>query len=396
MVPKKQQHDISPDVLRLVMGLNWSVQSRPKGNSQIRFWWPPRGSEDSKFQAVSTGTKTDKISQSEQTNIVADWFNRNGFKAPVVTNSDSLSERMAAYVQKEYDGSPTATVTSANKHMNRLLTACSLLGVVVIQDVTPQAFDAAAAIMRKRQRGAGQISGKSWKDMLFACRKFFRFHIVNGPTGRLDPNKFITQDPTINQSTPPRSSTIAKRKVAWTQNEFDATIENIGGVDADDFVDAMKLLRYAGGLDECDVFELHEEQFVKAGGRLIIKKLRGKHKRGIAREWIRMPVPKLLEGMVKKRLKKAKDFKGYLFPWIGRLKALTSFNAQIYKTVKRAREKAGYPMKEIKSLRHSFVTDMLAKGVPEGQIQEFLGHVKGSPVLRETYDLTAYDDSAID
>lgn len=400
MTPKRPQaQEISSEILSLVMGLNWSVQPRNKGNSQIRFWWPPKGQEGSKFQGVSTGGKTDKISHAEQGRIVAEWFSRNGFKAPVKKadlGDGGLGERARIYIASQYAGSPSATITAVKTHLRRLVAACEKLGALTIQDVSPEVFDAAVPMMKLRERGEGDMGAKRWMGMLFACRKFFKYHILNGPTGRHDRNKFIKEDPTVNQETPPKSATMAKRKVRWTDEEFEETLENIDCDKVQDFVDAMKLLRFAGGLDECDVFELHEDHFTKTKGRYVIKKLRGKHKRKLATEWIRLPIPKKVEPIIKARLKGAKAFNGYLFPWAVSYKNLTCFNAQIYKVVKRARAKAGYPMKHIKALRHSFVTEMISKRVPEGQIQEFLGHVKGSPVVRTTYDLSEYNDNAID
>lgn len=68
------KHEIPPELLAVILSLNWSVQTQKRGNSQLRFWWPAFGQDGAVFRAVTTGTKTDKISKERQTELVAAWF----------------------------------------------------------------------------------------------------------------------------------------------------------------------------------------------------------------------------------------------------------------------------------------------------------------------------------
>ncbi len=114
--------NIPAEILTVILGLQWSVQARDRGNSQIRFWYPKSGPLK-KFRALSTGMKTDAVPKDVQLAKVAEWFMQTGFK-PATTHAPEndflLLNELEVYIAKEYRGAPSRTIKPIRQHLERL------------------------------------------------------------------------------------------------------------------------------------------------------------------------------------------------------------------------------------------------------------------------------------
>ncbi len=389
---------IPAEILSVILGLEWSIQPRDRGNSQIRFWYPKSGPLK-KFRAISTGVKTDVIPKDRQLRLVADWFLDNGFKPAAVVapeNDFLLTGEVDAYIANEYRGAPSGTIKPIRQHLDRLVEflkagdpANKLPGVSGVREVTRRHFDAAWAKMALAEEQDPNPAAprvylvpKTVKNMLGNVRKFFRWEMVREVK---EGEPYLEKDPTLNAKMPTKGECAAPVKVKWEDDEFKATIKKVTCVDTRD---TLLMLRYCGGLDVADTMQLQATHFKRTpNGVLFIEKLRAKSKRTSRNEWIKIPVAKIILSMVEARLAACKSPEDFVFPWNVRHSTIDGFEAGLYKRTKTARARAGFAMKEIKALRHTFASEQIAKGVPIWQVQPWLGHVKGSPITAQVYNL---------
>jgi site-specific recombinase XerD len=388
--------NIPPEILGVILGLEWSVQARDRGNSQIRFWYPKSGPLK-KFRAISTGTKTENVPKDRQLELVADWFIREGFKPATIeapVNDFLLTDELEIYLSKEYRNSPPRTIAPIRQHLERLFEylitgepAKKIEGVSGLRQVSRRHFDAAwekMALAEIQEPGEAPIYlvSKTIKNMLGNIRKFFRWEMVREVK---EGEAYLDKDPTLNAKMPTKGECAAPVKQKWEKKEFADTLKYIPDADTRD---TLLMLRYCGGLDVADTKQLQAVHIGKAGKKgLFIRKLRAKSKQKSKSEWIMIPVAEIILPMVKARLAQCSKPEDFLFPWNAIHSTLGGYSSGLYKRVKKARALAGLPMKELKALRHTFATEQIEKGVPIWQVGPWLGHVKGSPITAQVYNL---------
>jgi site-specific recombinase XerD len=388
--------NIPAEILGVILGLEWSVQARERGNSQIRFWYPKSGPLK-KFRAISTGTKTESVPKDRQLELVAEWFIKEGFKPATVEapeNDFLLADELETYLIKEYRDAPLRTIKPIRQHLERLFKYLKagepgrkIEGVSGLRQVTRRHFDAAWGKMELAEvQEPGEppvyLVPKTVKNMLGNIRKFFRWEMVREVR---EGEAYLDKDPTLNATMPTKGECAAPVKQEWNKKEFAETIKNLACVDTRD---TLLMLRYCGGLDVADTKQLQALHFERTGkSGLFIRKLRAKSKRKSKSEWIKIPVAEIILPMVKARLAACTKPEDFIFPWSSIHATLGGYSSGLYKRVKKAREKAGLPMKEIKALRHTFATAQVRKGVPIHQVGAWLGHVKGSPITAAVYNL---------
>ena len=388
--------NIPAEILTVILGLQWSVQARDRGNSQIRFWYPKSGPLK-KFRALSTGMKTDAVPKDVQLAKVAEWFMQTGFK-PATTHAPEndflLLNELEVYIAKEYRGAPSRTIKPIRQHLERLFgylkagdPSRKIEGVSGLREVTRRHFDAAWEKMALAEKQVPEdapvyLIPKTVKNMLGNVRKFFRWEMVREVK---EGEPYLEKDPTLNAKMPTKGECAAPVKVKWEEDEFKATLKKVTCVDTRD---TLLMLRYCGGLDVADTMQLQALHFERTpNGVLFIRKIRAKSKRTSRTEWIKIPVADIILPMVEKRLAVCTKTEDFIFPWNSIHSTFGGFAAGLYKRTKKARALAGLPMKELKALRHTFATEQIAKGVSIPQVGAWLGHVKGSPMTAAIYNL---------
>lgn len=417
---------IPPELLALLLNLSWSLQTRKRGNSQIRFWWPAKGEPGGAFRALNTGVKTDKVSRERQTELVAEWFIKEGFApAPQVTPGQiGLEQECEEYIQSEYvsKGHPSGTIKPIRQSLRRLREVLAkgvperrIPPVVTVPAMTREAFHAAVPVLKMREKAIPgkppYLKPKAWKNLFNNIRAFVRWELTR-TTGGL---RHLPEDPTLGVQTPTKAEIKRSRPVRteWPEAEFTKTLahvrvrirrpkESAAALSAawiKDLRFTLRLLRY-GGLDVNDCFHLLAHHIEEDGdGRLWIKKLRGKAKITSGVEMIKLPVSTHLESEMRAywAVAMAVGPTAKVLPWHTRFANHASFSSWIWKNVQGARKRAGLPRRDIKSFRHTFVTSHLKRGkVKLRQLREWLGHAPDSKMIEDTYDLSEYTADAMD
>ncbi len=429
---KKETQGIPDDLLPILIGLSWTVLPRPEGSSQIRFFWPAKGTRDAqgrhvgKYRAISTGQKGINLSIDRQRILVAEWFIENGFiPKPVAQAGDALLEdEIDRYIAVEYEakGSPDGTVRGIRQALRRLretmakgFPALRIRPIITVQGITPEAFEAAVPLLKLREKAprAGQLptlKPKAWKNLMGCIRPFFAWEMMRSTNGF----RHLIIDPTLGVATPSKAELRKSRPVrtVWPDDEYEATLAKIsfrevalqnGAGKSGDWVKlsrfTLKLLRW-GGVDVNEAYRLRANHIEEApNGKLWIKKLRGKSKKDSGIEVIKLPVSDKLEKEMRGywETAKAEGPDAPLFPWVTRFNTHESFRSWIWKMVQKARKRAGLPPRDVKSFRHTFTTYHLKRGkVKLAQLREWLGHADDSRMIEDTYDLTEYGDEAMD
>lgn len=424
-VPAK--HEIPSELLTVILSLAWSVQPQKRGNSQLRFWWPPKGQEGAIFRAVSTGTKTDKISKERQTDLVAAWFIKEGFTPARKPRSGEigLEDEVKEYLLTVYEakGHPEGTIKPIRQALRRL---CEVLAqgnperrirsITTVPEITLEAFHAAVPRLKLREKRArtGQtahLKPKGWKNLFNNIRAFLRWQMLRTTLGV----RHLPIDPTLGVETPTKAEIKKSRPVrtAWPDEEFTTTLgaikvrvqklkSNAKETSAEYVKDArftLKLLRFAG-IDVNDVYRLlthHIEE--DSHGNLWIKKMRGKAKITSGVEMIKLPVSSKIEKELREYWKAALEIgsEAHVLPWHQRFSNHESFRSWIWKMVQAARMRAGLPKRDVKSFRHTFTTSHLKRGKASlRQLREWLGHAADSKMIEDTYDLSEYGAEAMD
>lgn len=426
MIQPMKKQEVPAELLSILLSLAWAVIPLPGRNSQIRFWWPPKGTCDAggkhigKYRAVSTGQRSETISKEKQRDLVAAWFIENGFTpkpAPKEGTADIESE-IAEYIATEYEakGHPLGTVRPIRQALRRLREtlaqgdpARKVRPVFMVADISAEAFAAAVPKLKLRELAPrkGQsihLKPKGWKNLFGNIHPFIEWEIQRGN---------LTVDPTLGTVTPTKAELKKSRPVrtVWPDSEYEATLAKVtfrnwkllkGAGHGPEWIKltrfTVKMLRW-GGIDVNETYRLRANHIEEdSAGHLWIKKVRGKSKPG-AIEMIKLPVSSKYE----KELREywiaalAEGPEAHVLPWHTRFGNHTSFSGWLYKVINRARKAAGLPPRNIKSFRHTFTTDHLKRGkVKIGQLREWLGHADDSRMIEDTYDLTEYGTDAMD
>jgi len=217
MLHQAQNHDrkeIPAALLNVILNLSWSVQTRERGNSVVRFRWPPKGEKGSAFRAVSTGVKTDKISKDRQTELVADWFRAEGFipTPKPAPGQIGLEDEVKEYLRLEYQekGHPDGTIRPVRQALRRLCEVLSkgipenhIRPILTVPEITLDVFHAAVPRLKVREKAPrpGQstfLKPKGWKNLFGNIRAFLRWELTRKTLGI----PHLTVDPTIGIATP--------------------------------------------------------------------------------------------------------------------------------------------------------------------------------------------------
>ena len=424
--PQSAPQGIPAELLTLVLNLAWSIQTQKRGSSQLRFWWPPKGEPGAVFRALSTGVKTDKVTRERQTELVAEWFLKEGFApAPKPMPGDiGLEQECEAYLDLEYvsKGHPIGTTRPIRQSLRRLCAVLSkgvperrIAPVTTVPAITREVFHAAVPSLKLREKALPgkppYLKPKAWKNLFNNIRAFFLWELLR-TTGGI---RHLNEDPTVGVQTPTKAEIKRSRPVRteWPEAEFKTTLETIrvrirrlnqdcseiSAEYARDLCFTLKLLRY-GGMDVNDCYHLLTHHIEEDGeGRLWIKKLRGKAKLTSGVEMIKLPVSTQIESALRKYWKAAQAIgpEAHVLPWTGRFSNHQSFTSWVFKNVQRARRRAGLPRRDVKSFRHTFVTTHLKRGkVKLRQMREWLGHAPDSKMIEDTYDLSEFNAEAMD
>jgi integrase len=422
--PKKQE--IPPEILSLILNLNWSIQPTKKGNTQIRFWWPPKGEPGAIFRGISTGAKSDKIPKDRQTELVAHWFIKEGFSPAPKPKKGSLSleEECEEYLKMEYEykGHPSGTIKPIRQSLRRLREALAegvpdrkVPRITTVPEITREAIHAIIPKLKAREKNLPgkptYLKPKAWKNLFNNIRAFLRWEMQRTTAGV----RHLKEDPTLGVETPTKAEIKRSRPVRtpWPEDEFKATLSKISvrvqklktnarETSADYLKDlrfTVSLLRY-GGMDVNDCYRLLSHHIEEDGdGRLWIKKLRGKAKINSGAEMIKLPVSTKIETELRNYWMDALVIgpEAHVLPWHKRFSNHASFSSWIWKNIQSARSRAGLPPRDIKSFRHTFVTSHLKRGkVKLRQLREWLGHAPDSKMIEDTYDLSEYGAEAMD
>jgi integrase len=426
-IPTTPKQELPAELLSLILSLSWSVQPQKRGNSQLRFWWPPKGDIGAAFRAVSTGVKTDKVSKERQTELVAAWFLKEGFTPPkkAAPGQIGLEAEVAEYIRTEYvaKGHPEGTIKPIRQALRRFgevlakgIPEKRIAPIATVPEITLEAFHAAVPHLKLREKAprAGQsalLKPKGWKNLFNNIRAFLRWQMLRVTLGV----RHLAIDPTLGVETPTKAEIKKSRPIrtAWPDEEFTTTLaamkvrvqrlkSNAKEVSAEYLQDArftLKLLRYSG-IDVNDTYRLLAHHIEEDGkGHLWIKKVRGKAKITSGVEMIKLPVSSKIERELREywlaALAIAPDSK--VLHWHRRFASHESFRSWIWKMVQSARARAGLPRRDVKSFRHTFTTSHLKRGKATlRQLREWLGHAADSKMLEDTYDLSEYGAEAMD
>lgn len=422
-----ERKEIPTELLTVILNLSWSVQARERGNSVVRFRWPPKGEKGSSFRAVTTGVKTDKISKERQTELVAEWFREEGFipRPKPAPGQIGLEEEVQEYLRLEYKekGHPDGTVRTVRQSLRRL---CDVLAkgipehhikpILTVPEITRDVFHAAVPRLKLREKAprAGQstfLKPKGWKNLFGNIRGFLRWELTRKSLGI----PHLISDPTLGVETPNKAEIKKSRPVRtiWPDEEFKATLaamkvriqrlKSNGDENSAQYLkDArftVKLLRF-GGIDVNDAYRLlahHIEE--DREGNLWIKKMRGKAKLASGVEMIKLPVSSKIKDELREYWQAALAIgpEAHVLPWHKRFSNHESFRSWLWKMIQAARERVGLPKRDIKSFRHTFVTHHLKRGkVSLRQLREWLGHADDSKMIEDTYDLSEFGAKEMD
>lgn len=242
MIQPAKKQEVPAELLSVLLSLAWAVIPLPGRNSQIRFWWPAKGTVDAagkhigKYRAVSTGQRSDKIGKEKERDLVAAWFMQNGFTpkpTPKAGTADIESE-IEEYVRSEYKakGRPSGTVRPIEQALRRLRetlakgdAAMKIRPVFMVPDITAEAFAAAVPKLKLRELAPrkGQtvyLKPKGWTNLFGNIHPFITWEIKRGN---------LTVDPTLGTETPTKAELKKSRPVrtVWPDAEYEATLAKI-------------------------------------------------------------------------------------------------------------------------------------------------------------------------
>lgn len=333
--------------------IKFSITKRASGFLQIRFRVLGRQ------LALSSKTNSFAVARKRASGIIDSWLAQHKSDLPMIGSTwKVLIER---FIRAKYSYSKASTVIPVRRHLKVMR---KILGVSNPGFITKSLFENSVT------RLIGNSKPKTWANMLTNCRKFFRWLIEEDVLG-VDPSTCV--------QLPPRSSWGRKtEKHIWSDSCFDALIKSIK--DPED-VQILTVLRYTG-IDLADLYELRARHIRKdLDGRLMIIKKREKAKSDL--ETIKLPLGAMVLDLIKCRI--TEDKNKQLFQGCTRYSSSASFGSCLYKRVHGAFERINRPMRDLKSLRHTFATSHAERGVPMDVLRDWMGHAPSSRILEDLY-----------
>jgi len=328
----------------------FSIVDRAVGNLQIRFRL------EGIQQSISSGTKNKRQAEAEAKTILTRWLIAHG--KSTTKGKTPLQAEIDTFIESQYRDLKPSTRTEAVLVLRRF---ANCFPVAFIQDLTPEIFRNGIPKLR------GEAAPKYWSNILAIVRKFSLTLFEHGK---------IIQDFTKGVAMPPRSSFKVRTDV-WTEEEFDAAIIAVNPFDAE----ILRVMLWTG-MDSADVYELRRKHFVKdEEGNWVIRKRREKGKS--EQETILQPIGSKALPILIKKLDETKHPEDRLFKI--KYKSSHSFTSSLLTRVKRATAKTGHPLKNLKALRHTYITYHAERGVPLDVLRQWVGHTKDSRTLDRVY-----------
>ena len=305
------------------------------------------------YPRFSTGTNNKVLAEKKGNEIFKKWLeNLDDFKP---SRKDAFEVEINRYIETQYEYKKPATIVSVKRNLKRLQDS---LSVGSISEITKEMFENNAPKLR------GDASPKYWTCIIVDIRKFFQWCIDKG---------ILASDPARKIILPPKSS-YKKRglEAIWPDGE----LEKICEVIYPPAIVHLKILRYTG-MDVSDLCFLKKEHIFETENGLQIVKVREKAKSD--RETMNQPVNSKLLVIFRQALANDSD---RLFT----TKTARNFNTHLYRQMKVARKNLKLPMRDLKSLRHTFATKHVERGVvPIDVLRTWMGHAPDSRTLENLY-----------
>lgn len=321
----------------------WSIHPG-KGNLEVRFRWRD------KHPSISTGTKDSKEAHDRAPDLVRSWIKARG---------NSLSEHplqaaAAEFLAEQYADRKPDTRDEVDLILRRLATAFPALPSLA--GLTPKAFRAGLSRYR------GEASAGYWTNILVTTRKFCRWAVSRG---------YMAEDPTEGIPAPGKGR--GKRRDVWAEEYFAQVVAVVSPFDAE----VLQVMRWTG-IDSGDLFGFDPKKHVTRdeAGALTLRKRREKGKTD--EETMVQPISSRILPFIEARRKSGEGYgAGYA--------SVRSFTASLRKRVQSAMARAGLPVRDLKSLRHTFATYHAERGVPLDVLRGWMGHARDSRTLDRYY-----------
>lgn len=317
----------------------WSIQPG-KGNLEIRFFW------EGKHRSVSSGTKSQHEAENVAPDKVRQWIKARGKSAAAHPLEAATSE----FIAEQYADLKADTRAEVDLILRKLATAFP--GIASLDQLTPPVF------RKGLQRYRGAAAPGYWTNILVTTRKFCRWAVKRG---------YMAEDPTEGIPTPGKGK--GKRRDVWEEGYFGDVCEAVSETDRE----ILLIMRWSG-MDSGDVSGFDpKEHIVKAeDGTPTLRKLREKAKG--PEETMVQPLSSRLGFLLKRK-------EGYGAGYT----SVRSFTASLRKRVQSSMARAGLPIRDLKSLRHTFATYHAERGVPLDVLRGWLGHARDSRTLDRYY-----------
>lgn len=317
----------------------WTIHEG-KGNLEIRFRW------GGKHPSVSSGTKDEREARNRAPGLVAKWIRAHGRESA----AHPLESLVRDFVAEQYADRKADTRAEVDLILRRLATAFPALSS--LDQLTPQAF------RQGLSRYRGEASPGYWTNILVTTRKFCRWAVKLG---------FMAEDPTEGIPTPGKGK--GKRRDVWEEGYFEEVCAAVTPTDRE----ILLIMRWSG-MDSGDVSGFDPKvHLVKAeDGTPTIRKRREKAKGD--EETMVQPLSSRLGFLLTR-----KDGYGAGYA------SVRSFTASLRKRVQSSMVRAGLPVRDLKSLRHTFATYHAERGVPLDVLRGWMGHALDSRTLDRYY-----------
>lgn len=321
----------------------WSIQEG-KGNLEIRFRW------GTKHPAISAGTRDPKEARDNAPSLIRKWIGSKGAEA----SAHPIAIACEEFLAEQYADLKPDTRAEVDLILRRLAGVFPALSD--IREISPKVFRAKAATLR------GEAAPGYWTNILVTVRKFCRWCVERG---------YMAEDPTAGIPAPGKKK--GKRRDVWTDEYFDQVVAVVSPFDAE----VLMVMRWSG-IDSGDLhtFDPARHLVKDDAGVTTIRKLREKAKSD--EEMILQPVSsKILPYLEARR----KSMEGYGAGYA----SVRSFTASLRKRVQAVMKREGLPIRDLKSLRHTFATHHAERGVPLDVLRKWLGHAPDSRTLDRYY-----------
>lgn len=317
----------------------WTIHEG-KGNLEVRFRWGRRQ------PSVSSGTKNEREARNRAPILVARWIRAHGKEA----QEHPLEGSAAEFLAEQYADRKEDTRSEVDLILRRLAT--TFPAISSLDQLTPAAF------RKGLQRYRGEAAPGYWTNILVTTRKFCRWAVKRG---------YMAEDPTEGIPTPGKGR--GKRRDVWEEGYFEDVCAAVSPTDRE----ILLIMRWSG-MDSGDVagFDPTEHIARDDAGVFVLRKLREKAKG--PEETMVQPLSSRL-GFLAGRAE------GYGAGYA----SVRSFTASLRKRVQSAMARAGLPVRDLKSLRHTFATYHAERGVPLDVLRGWLGHARDSRTLDRYY-----------